>query len=122
MLLPSPSIAAQAMLNDSLNGYPGRNAGGVNPDGVFNGPVLTDGIGAGEKSFLLWVPPSGPNNVTSWNEWWSITDELDQEDWRKEISIANSTQGTFTDYPLLADVSGSRKSDPEAVDATLGTI
>ncbi len=59
------AIAAQAMLNDSLNGHPGRIAGGVNIDGVFNGPVLTDGIGAGEKSFLLWVPPSGPNNVTS---------------------------------------------------------
>jgi hypothetical protein len=47
------AIAAQAMLNDSLNGHPGRIAGGVNLDGVFNSPVLTDGIGAGEKSFLL---------------------------------------------------------------------
>lgn len=116
------AMAAQAMLNDSLNGHPGRIAGGVNLDGLFYGPVLTDGIGAGEKSFLLWVPPSGPKNITNWNEWWSVTDELDQGDWQKELSLANSTQGTFTDYPLLADVSGFRESDPKAVDAEFGTI
>lgn len=51
-----------------------------------------------------------------------MTDELDRGDWQKELSIANSTQGTSTDLPLLADVSGFRKSDPKAVDAVLGTI
>ena len=104
------AIAAQAMLNDSLNRHPGRIAGGVNLDGRFNGPVLTEGIGQGNKSFLIWVPPSGPENITSWDLWWNITDELDQGDWRRELSIANSKQGTFGDLPLLADASGFRKA------------
>jgi hypothetical protein len=115
------------MLNDSLNGHPGRIAGGVNLDGVFYGPVLTDGIGAGEKSFLLWGNAGrsslpGTTNVPSWTQWWNITDELDKQDWRVELSLANSTMGTFTDYPLLADVSGLRKVDPGPVDSVLGTI
>jgi hypothetical protein len=116
------TTAAQAMLNDSLSGHPGRIAGGVNLDGVFDGPVLTEGLGAGEKSFLIWVPPSGPNNITSWNEWWNITDELNAKDWRKELTIANSTQGTFTDFPLLVDISGLRETNPKLFDAALGTI
>ena len=51
------------MLNDSLNGRPGRIAGGVNIDGLIYGPVLIDGIGAGEKSFLA-VGQSGPQQST----------------------------------------------------------
>jgi hypothetical protein len=115
------------MLNDSLNGHPGRIAGGANLDGLFYGPVLTDGIGAGEKSFLLLSNVGrsslpGPGNVPSWTMWWSITDELNKQDWRLELSLADSTLGTFSDFPLLADISGFRKSDPGPVDSALGTI
>lgn len=116
------TLAAQAMLNDSLNGHPGRISGGVNLDGRFEGPVLSEGIGTGEKSFLIWVPPSGPNIPASWDQWWNITDRLNPTDWRRELGLANSTQGTFTDFPLLADISGFRATDPKAVDSTLGTI
>lgn len=116
------AIAAQAMLNDSLKGHPGRIAGGVNLDGRFEGPALTEGLGPGIKSSLLWAPASGPNNITNWDEWWNITKELDPRDWQSELCIANSTQGTFSDLPLLADVSGLRKSEPKAVDLLLGTI
>jgi hypothetical protein len=116
------AIAAQAMLNDSLKGNPGRIAGGVNLDGVIYSPVLTEGMGSGKKSFLLWEPASGPPNVTNWNQWWSITDKLDPGDWQKELSLANSTQGTFTDLPLLADVSGLRNSNPKLIDEGIGTI
>jgi hypothetical protein len=116
------AISSQAALNDSLNGHPGRISAGVNLDGRYNGPVLTLGNGAGEKSFLLWVPPSGPENATSWDLWWNTTDELDPGTWRKEIEIANSTQGTISDLPLLADISGFREADAKVVNSTLGTI
>jgi len=104
------AVAAQAMLNDSLNGHPGRIAGGVNLDGRIYGPVLTDGLGPGEKSFLLWEPASGPPD-TSWDEWWNITDELDPKDWQKELRIANSTQTTLSELALVADVSGITKNN-----------
>ena len=110
------------MLNDSLNGHPGRIAGGVNLDGVFVGLALSDGLGAGDKSFLIWVPPSGPDNITNWDEWWNTTGKLDRADWQKELSIANSTQGTYSDFPLVVDISGYRQVDPKAVDAAFGTI
>jgi hypothetical protein len=116
------AMPATTMFNDSLNGYPGRIAGGVNLDGRFDGPVVTEGLGAGEKAFLLWVPPSGPNNVTNWDEWWNTTTKLDYGDWQKELSIANTTQGSYADTPLLADASGFRNSEPTAVNSTLGTI
>lgn len=116
------TIAAQAMLNDSQNGHPGRISGGVNLDGRFEGPVLTEGLGPGQKSFLIWVPPSGPNIPATWDEWWNITNKLDPADWRKELELANSTQGTFTDYPLLADISGLRQSNPKLIAAAFGTI
>jgi hypothetical protein len=104
------AVAAQAMLNDSLNGHPGRIAGGVNLDGRIYGPVLTDGLGPGEKSFLLWEPASGPPDA-SWDEWWNITDELDPKDWQKELRIANSTQTTLSELALVADVSGITKNN-----------
>jgi hypothetical protein len=116
------AVAAQAMLNDSLNGNPGRIAGGVNLDGRYEGPVLTDGMGAGKKSSLLWVPPSGPEIPATWDEWWNITGKLDHGDWQKELCIANSTQGSYSDLPLLADISGFRKVGPTGVNATIGTI
>ena len=116
------AIAAQAMLNDSLDGHPDRIAGGVNLDGRFDGSTPTQGLGAGKKAFLLFVPPSGPINLTNWNEWWNTTDALNNDDWRTELSIANSTQGTISDLPLLADISGLRKEEPKAVDAVFGTI
>jgi hypothetical protein len=100
------AIAAQAMLNDSLNGHPGRIAGGVNLDGRIYGPVLTDGLGPGEKSFLLWEPASGPPDVTNWDEWWNITNELNPRDWQKELRIANSTQTTLSELALVANVAG----------------
>jgi hypothetical protein len=115
-------IASQAMLNDSLNGHPGRISAGVNLDGRYNGPVLTQGNGVGKKSFLLWVPPAGPSNATSWDIWWNITDKLNPGDWRKELCIANSAQGTLSDFPLLADISGFRATDVTNVDTALGTI
>jgi hypothetical protein len=121
------AIAAQAMLNDSLNGHPGRIAGGVNLDGVVAGPVLTEGIGAGKKFFMLWDNANrnsltGPDNVPSFTAWWNITDKLNSRDWRVELSLANSTIGTFSDLPLLADISGFREKEPGPVDALLGTI
>jgi len=99
----------------------------VNLDGVFYGPVLTEGIDADEKSFLLWSNAGrsslpGATNVPSWTQWWNITDELDNHDWRVELSLTNSTLGTFTDFPLLADVSGLREAEPGPVDSVLGTI
>ena len=100
------AIAAQAMLNDSLNGHPGRIAGGVNFDGRFYGPVLTEGLGPGEKSFLLWEPGTGPPNDTSWAQWWNITTELDPKDWQKEFRLAGSTQATLTELAVVVEVSG----------------
>jgi hypothetical protein len=67
-IIAHEGIAAQAILNDFLKGDSGRIAGGVNLDGMIYGRVLTDGIGAGKKSHLLWKPASGPPNVTNWNQ------------------------------------------------------
>jgi len=121
------AVAAQAMLNDSLNGHPGRIAGGVNFDATYYGAVLTEGIGSGKKYFMLWDNTDrnslpGPNNEPSFTQWWNITDQLDNQDWRVELSLANSTTATFTDLPLLADISGVRQTEPSAVDSLFGTI
>jgi hypothetical protein len=121
-LIGHGTISSQPMLNDSLNGKGDRIVGGVNIDGRYEGPTLTDGNGAGYRSFLLWTPPSGPENQTSWNEWWNTTDKFNPGDWRLELSIANTTQGTFSDLALIADVSGLRESDAKNVTAVLGTI
>jgi hypothetical protein len=105
-VLAHEAVAAQAMLNDSLNGHPGRIVGGVNFDGRIYGPVLTDGLGPGKKSFLLWEPASGPPNVTEWDEWWNTTDELNPGDWQKELRIENSTQATLNELAIVADIAG----------------
>ncbi|KAE9362766.1 hypothetical protein N431DRAFT_433535 [Stipitochalara longipes BDJ] len=105
-MIAHEAVAAQAMLNDSLNGHPGRIAGGVNLDGRIYGPVLTDGLGPGEKSFLLWEPASGPPNVTEWDEWWNTTNKLDPGDWQKELRVENSTQGTLTELAMVVDIAG----------------
>jgi hypothetical protein len=96
------------------HGHPGRIVDGVNLGGVIFGPVLTNGMGTGEKSFLLWGNAGrnslpGDTNIPSWTQWWNITDALDEQDWRVELGLGNSTLGTMTDFPLLADISGLRK-------------
>jgi hypothetical protein len=115
------AIAAQAMLNDSLNGHPGRISGGVNLDGRIYGPVLTDGLGTGDKSFLLWEPASGPPNVTEWDEWWSTTNELNPGDWQKELRIENSTQATSTELALVADIGGLSTNNAIRITSILTT-
>jgi hypothetical protein len=115
------------MLNDSLNGKPSRIAAGVNLNGVLLGPALSLGIGTGQKSFLMLSDQNrtcfpGPNNVPSWSQWWNTTDALNGQDWRLELRLNGSVEGTFNDLPLLADISGVRKADPSLIDAAVGTI
>lgn len=120
-VLAHQAIAAQAMLNDSLNGHPGRIAGGVNFDGQIYGPVLTDGMGPGKKFSLLWEPASGPTNVTEWDAWWNITSELNPDDWQKELRIENSTQATLTELAIVAEVSGQGTNNALSVMSILFT-
>jgi hypothetical protein len=121
------AVAAQVMLNDSLNGYPGRIAGGLNLDSTNYGAVLTEGMGSGKKFFMLWDNADhnslpGLNNEPSFTQWWNITDQLDNQDWRVELSLENSTKAMFTDLPLLADISGFRQTNPSVIDSVLRTI
>ena len=65
--------AAQVMFNDSLNGYPGRIAGGVNLDGTNYGPILIEGMDSGKKYFMLWDSANhsslpGPSNEPSYTQ------------------------------------------------------
>ncbi|KAF2092889.1 hypothetical protein NA57DRAFT_49394, partial [Rhizodiscina lignyota] len=111
--------ASNAMLNDTQH----RITGGINLDGGYLGPVLEDGLGSGKKSFLLFGSAvHNSSSDPSWEQFWETTDKLDPQDWRKEIHLKDSLHTTFSDFPLLADVSGFRQIDPDLVNGELGTI
>jgi hypothetical protein len=105
----------------TLNGYPGRIAGGVNIDGQIYGPVLTDGLGPGKKFSLLWESASGPADVTGWDTWWNITSELNPGDWQKEPRIENSTKATLSEPALVVEVSGQGTNNALSVMGILFT-
>lgn len=76
------------------HGHPGRIADGVNLDGVIFGPVLTNGMGTGEKSFLLWGNAGrnslpGDTNIPSWTQ-----GGISQMRWMNRIGGWNSVSVT----------------------------
>jgi dienelactone hydrolase len=111
--------AATVMSQDKQDIYPG----GINFDGDFYGAAATDGLGKGRKAFLIWTAMSH-NDTTdpTLTQWWNATSTLTPRDPRWQLQIADSLHFTFSDLPLLADISGARAAFPDFINAELGTI
>ena len=86
--------AATAMLHDK------RIRAGVNIDGAMFGPVLNTSLGSVElnidQAFMLWGS-DGHNTMSdaSWGAFWSTLKRSPRVDYAKEMSIRNSTHGTY---------------------------
>lgn len=83
------ATAAAAMLNES------RIIGGVDMDGSLFGPVISQGL---SRPFLFFnhENASDPTEVELWQ----------RLGWGLALTLANSTHGTFTDQPWVAQVAG----------------
>ncbi|PMD21927.1 hypothetical protein NA56DRAFT_702902 [Hyaloscypha hepaticicola] len=90
------AAAAAGMLNDT------RLRGGVNLDRELFGGVINAGLGRPciNQSFIL----------------------FGAEGHNRELELRNASHNTFTDLPLIADVSGIRTTLPEASQAALGFL
>lgn len=101
------SIAA--MVNDS------RISGGVNLDGTFFGPAISEGT---EQPFLI-IGHQGKDrsNDCSWRAMWPRL-----KGWRLEIGVNGTQHASWTDLPILVDVLGLRSALPPAVIQVLGGI
>ncbi|KAI4141685.1 MAG: hypothetical protein LQ340_007571 [Diploschistes diacapsis] len=99
------ATSAAAMLNNS------RITGGVNLDGEPVGPVLSQGL---SRPFLIFnhENATNPGEVQLWQHL----------DWRLRLMLANSTHGTFTDFPVLAQVAGLASPLPPSLGQIIGTI
>ncbi|KAK0736702.1 hypothetical protein B0T21DRAFT_183230 [Apiosordaria backusii] len=90
--------AATAMLRDS------RIAAGVNLDGGMFGA----GVEAGAPGPFLLFGSAGHNTSTeeTWGRFWNATAARQPVPWMKELSVVNATHGTYTDFPLVGEITG----------------
>lgn len=102
------ATAALAMLTDS------RIKGGVNLDGRFFGAVMDRGL---SRPFALLGRPNHGAQDKTWPE---VFPKLRQS--RFEMEVANTTHGSFTDFPILIDSLGLPEAARGAVAALIGAV
>ena len=101
--------AAAALVNDS------RPKSGVNLDGEFFGPVINEGV---SKPFFLWNADT--HNFSSdptWDLFYNASTGP-----RIQAELLHSEHGSFTDFPLLAQLAGLNASSDPAVAQAVGEI
>lgn len=102
-----------------------RIRGGVNLDGFMFGPVVSKGIPQPQgRSFLLWGS-DGHNTTdgqdTTWATFWASI-EREKKLWKREMSVKNSTHGSYWDVNILVDVAGIRDSLTDLAQLLIGPI
>lgn len=113
-----------ATAGNVMHANPGhRFPAGINYDGSLYNATSSQGLGEGHKSFMI-LSASNHSYLSdqSWAAFWNVTDKLTPRDPRWELQLTDSLHITFTDIPLVADVSGLRKLLPSLDDSLLGTI
>lgn len=100
------ATTASAMLNDS------RIVGGVNLDGTLFGPVIDQGL---KDPLILWRHDVNESDPT----WQGIWPHLD---WKQNLLLLNSTHGTFTDLPVLAQLIGEDPATTPLLQPLLGSL
>ncbi|KAK4172865.1 hypothetical protein QBC36DRAFT_68426 [Triangularia setosa] len=94
--------AATAMLRDS------RIAAGANFDGgMFGAGVET---GAARPFLLFGAAGHNTSNEETWARFWNATAARQPVPWMKELSVLNASHGTYTDYPLVGEITGLDES------------
>lgn len=104
------TTAASAMVHDT------RISGGVNFDGDFYG-AITANSSIVRKPFLLFEAARGvprPNWDDAWNHHFA--------GWKLDLQLFGGVHGSFEDFPLLADVFGTRAQLGKAGEALLGKV
>ncbi|GAB7344707.1 hypothetical protein MBLNU457_3180t1 [Dothideomycetes sp. NU457] len=89
------AAAAQVALKDS------SFKAGVDLDGILYGSVATTGVA---QPFLFFARSTPPDiqNMTSWRTFLQASPDYN----KLVLQLNNSAHGTFSDFPLLADLSG----------------
>jgi pimeloyl-ACP methyl ester carboxylesterase len=108
---------ASGMLNDT------RLRGGVNLDGELFGGVINAGLGRPgiNQSFILWGAEG--HNRSSEPEWGTFYQNLKREGmWERELELLNASHSTFSDLPLIVDITGIRTTLPPESQAAVGFL
>ncbi|RDL34763.1 uncharacterized protein BP5553_07891 [Venustampulla echinocandica] len=108
---------AAGMLNDT------RIRGGVNLDGELFGGVINAGLGRPRinQSFILWGADG--HNSSSEPEWGSFYQNLKREGmFEREFGLLNASHITFSDLPLVVDVTGIRTTLSAESQAVVGFL
>jgi pimeloyl-ACP methyl ester carboxylesterase len=119
----APDVSRAGVFGHSLGGaaaaeatlYDSRLAGCINLDGTFWGDVVETGL---KKPILIFAHEG--KNLTTDPSWEAIWPKL--TGWKRELMLAGSQHGTFTDLPDLVDILGIGAELPGEVTKLLGTI
>lgn len=92
-----------------------RIVGAINLDGSLWGQVISQGV----QCPALFFAHQGKNLTTdpSWQEFWKNTVHAT----KVELQLHNSTEGSFTDFPLLAETIGGGRI-PDGLQELIGQI
>lgn len=103
------ATAAAAMLEDK------KILGGINLDGSFFGDVIQKGL---DGPFMIFAHEGKSLSTDpSWAQLWTHLRGS-----KIEVAVKKSAHGTYTDFPLLLDVSGLRDQLPAEANELIGTI
>ena len=103
------ATAALAMVNDT------RIAGGVNMDGAFFGPVVTEGL---DRPFMM-MGHDGINQ-SSYPTWAATWPNL--RAWRLEVELGNSNHYTFSDFPAVVETLGLSLNETDLLALQVTTL
>jgi dienelactone hydrolase len=92
-----------------------RIVGAINLDGSLWGQVVSHGV----QCPVLLFAHQGKNLTTdpSWQKFWRNTDHTT----KVELQLHNSTEGSFTDFPLLAETIGGGRI-PDGLQRLIGQL
>ncbi|KAF4975555.1 hypothetical protein FZEAL_7670 [Fusarium zealandicum] len=100
--------AAGAMLLDP------RIRGGMNLDGRFFDPVLSQGL---DKPFMMLGRPNHRTEDTTWAKFWTKLQGP-----KLELQISGTAHGSYTDVPLLLNALGLPKEALKATEPMFGSV
>lgn len=103
------ATAVAAMATDQ------RIGGAINLAGSLWGPVVSHGVQCPVLFFAF--QGKNLNSDPSWQQTWESTDNTT----KVELQLHNSTEGSFTDFPLLAETIGGG-SIPDGLQSLIGEL
>lgn len=120
------SLGASSQTEVLQSDTTGKYVAGCNLDGKLQPPVGPDGLGSSSKQKKSYMFFAHDNHTIasdlSWTAFWNTTDILTPHDPRLSVELPKTIHNSFTDLPLVIDVSRVRSVNESYFETLIDTI